>query len=90
AALFLFFTEKVEHIRFSPRARRLIREISLSTLGIYLMHLGLLEYLFPFGIHSMSFTPILCIPLFSLFCFAVCFVLSALLRRIPLIGKFLC
>lgn len=90
AALFLLFTEKVDRIRFSPRVRRLIREVSLCTLGIYLMHLGLLEYLFPLGIHSMSFTPVLCIPLFSLFCFAVCFVLSALLRRIPFIGKFLC
>ena len=90
AALFQFFTEKVEAIRFSPLARRLIRQVSLSTLGIYLMHLGLLEFLFPLGIHSMSFTPILCIPLFSLFCFAVCLVLSALLRRIPFIGRFLC
>ncbi len=89
-SLFLLFTGKMSRIRYSARTTALIREISLATLGIYLMHIGLMEILKPLGIHSMMFSPILCIPLFALFCFAACAAAAALLRRIPFIGRYLC
>ncbi len=89
-SLYLFFTGPMSKINYSPKISRLIKELSLATLGIYLLHIGLIEFMEPLGIHSMMFTPVLCIPVFALFCFVVCFVIAAFLRRIPLIGKYVC
>ena len=89
-SLFLFFTGCMSKINYSLRVSAIIKELSLATLGIYLLHIGLIEFLEPFGIHSMMFAPVVCIPLFAIFCFGVCFVLAAILRRIPLIGKYIC
>ncbi len=89
-SLFLFFTRRVSRIHFSPGAAAVIREISLATLGVYLMHVGLMEFLKPMGIHSMMFTSAVCIPVFALFCFVVCSAIAAVLRRIPVLGKYLC
>ncbi len=89
-SLFLFFTTKVSKVKYSPRVRALVKEVSLATLGIYLMHIGLMEFLQPYGIHSMMFVPVVCIPVFGVACFVLCAVVSALLRRIPVVGRFLC
>lgn len=89
-SIFLFFTQKMSKINYPAKLRGLIKELSLATLGIYLLHIGLIEFLEPFGIHSMMFAPAVCIPVFAVFCFAACFVLAALLRRIPLVGKYIC
>lgn len=89
-SLFLLFTGPMSKINYSPRISSVIKEVSLATLGIYLLHVGLIEFLKPFGIHSMMFEPVVCIPLFAVFCFVVCFVMSAVLRRIPIIGKYIC
>lgn len=89
-SLFLFFTGPMSKINYSSGISGVIKELSLATLGIYLLHIGLIEFLEPFGIHSMMFAPVVCIPAFAVFCFAVCFVFAALLRRIPLIGKYIC
>lgn len=89
-ALFLFFTGRMSRIHYSPGAAAVIREVSLATLGVYLMHIGLIEFLKPVGIHSMMFTPVVCIPVFALFCFVVCSAVSAVLRRIPFVGRYLC
>lgn len=89
-SLFLFFTGPMSKINYSSGISGVIKELSLATLGIYLLHIGLIEFLEPFGIHSMMFAPVVCIPVFAVFCFAVCFVFAALLRRIPLIGKYIC
>lgn len=89
-ALFLFFTEKVSRVRFSKKAAGLIQELSLATLGIYLLHLGFIEFLEPYGFHSMMFSPVLCIPAFAVVCFGACFLISAMVRRIPFVGRYLC
>lgn len=68
----------------------LIRELSADTLGIYLMHVLLMEFLDGFGIHSMTIDNILGIPLLALACFVICGLAAALFRRIPLVGKYIC
>lgn len=70
--------------------RWLIKEISADTLGIYLMHVLLMEFLDGYGIHSMTVNSIVGIPLLALACFVICGLAAALLRRIPLVGKYIC
>ena len=89
-ALFLFFESRVSKHSFGRKTGRVIREISADTLGVYVMHIGLQELLMPYGIHSMTIPVIVGVPLFSLFCFVSCVLLAAVLRRIPVIGRYLC
>lgn len=76
--------------RWSKKAERIIREISDATLGIYVMHVGVIEILQEYGIHSRIMPLLIGIPLLAVFYFAICFVLSAVIRRIPLVGKCIC
>ncbi|MCM1026208.1 MAG: acyltransferase family protein [Roseburia sp.] len=89
-ALFLFVAEKTKGKVFSARAEKLIRELSRNTLGIYILHLGVIELLNSYGINSKSLPIAVGVPLLAVFCFLFCCLLAALLRRIPLIGKYIC
>lgn len=89
-ALFLFTTEVLSRKSFGEKSSWLIRELSTDTLGIYAMHIWLIEFLELMGIHSMLLPNIIGIPLHAVFCFVVCALMAALLRRIPVIGRYLC
>ncbi|MCD8131725.1 MAG: acyltransferase family protein [Lachnospiraceae bacterium] len=89
-AIFLFFRKQFENRKFSPGMRRLIGEISDNTLGIYVMHLGLLEFLQAKGISSMSVNIVFGIPLLALGCFLICCIAAGLLRRLPFVGHYIC
>lgn len=89
-ALFLFFTNVMGRVHYSNRAAWAIRELSGGTLGVYVMHIGMLEILEERGIDTMTVPNIIGIPLLALGCFAVCSVLAAVLRRIPVVGRYLC
>ena len=90
AALFLFSVEKVSKWSFNTVQRPIINEFSQCTLGIYLMHLLCMEYLASRGIDSMMLPPIAGVPLCAVLCFFICFFCTALLRRIPFVGRYLC
>ena len=89
-ALFVLTINKGVGMKCSFKAGRIIKEISADTLGIYLLHVGLMEGIQPYGIHSMMLPNVVGIPLFAVLCFGVCMVVAAILRRIPVIGKYLC
>lgn len=74
----------------SKKMERICGEISAATLGIYVMHVGLIEILESCGIHSQTVPLILGIPLLAVMSFCICFLFAAVLRRIPVIGKYLC
>ena len=89
-ALFLFFTDVMSKVSYSGLAAGIIRELSGSTLGVYVMHIGLLEILEERGIDSMLIPNVVGIPLLALCCFLICALLAAGLRRIPVVGRYLC
>lgn len=88
-AIFLFFTEVMSKVRYSHRAGRLIREISLGTMGVYMMHIGVMEILEDRGIHSMTVPNLAGIPLCAVLCFLLCMGMALLLRRLPFVGKYI-
>lgn len=90
AALFLFFKEVVGQRSFGKRSSKWIREVSADTLGIYVMHIGVIENFERIGIHSMMLPNLIGIPLYAAFCFGLCMVAAAILRRIPVVGRYLC
>lgn len=89
-AVFVFVTEKLKTHRWSAGGAAVIAEISRGTLGIYLMHIGFMEQLKTLGIHRAIGPVIVGVPLSALLTFLACYVLAALLRRIPLVGRYIC
>lgn len=89
-ALFLLFQEKLGERHFRPSVEKCIIGMSADTLGIYLMHVGLLELLKPIEWELFTSMPLVGIPLVAVFCFVICLAVSALLRRIPVVGRYLC
>ncbi len=89
-ALFCFGVQVLSQKKYGTVSTKIITEISADTLGIYMLHIGLLEYLESIGIHNSVIPPIVGIPVLSLCSFLICGVAAALLRRIPVIGKYLC
>lgn len=89
-ALFLFVKERFENMAPGKVGAAVIKELSADMLGIYVLHIGVLEALEMVGIHSMMMNNIIAIPLLAVICFSICLVASSLLRRIPRIGKYIC
>lgn len=89
-ALFLFVTDKCAGVNPGKKSGALIREVSADTLGIYVMHVGLMELTEPMGFHSMMLPNIIGIPVYAVCCFCICLVVAAILRRLPFIGRYIC
>ena len=89
-ALFVFVCEKGKKANVGAKSSKVWKELSADTLGVYVMHVGLMEFTEGLGFHSMMIPNIVCIPLYAIACFATCALVAALLRRIPGVGRFLC
>ncbi|MGN1147014.1 MAG: acyltransferase [Lachnospiraceae bacterium] len=88
-SLYVFFQEVVGKRQWK-RGEKAIREISADTFGIYLMHILVMEFLEYKGITTMSIDNILGIPLMAVGCFVFCGIVTAVFRRIPYVGKYIC
>ncbi|MBQ7359732.1 MAG: acyltransferase family protein [Lachnospiraceae bacterium] len=89
-ALFVFVTDLFGKKQMGAGVSKLCSNLALDTLGIYVMHVGLLDF---FRSKEFLFGSVGTIPgilLLTLICFVVCAVIAALLRRIPLLGKYIC
>ncbi len=89
AALFLFFTKVVGKITISGSWERVIREIADCTLGIYVLHISLLEAV-QAHVQARFDTAAgvaIAIPVSAVSCFVVCGVVTGVIRRIPLLEK---
>lgn len=86
----IFLLCKNNGTKISKRAGTVLHKVSVATLGVYLMHVGLMEITEKLGFHSMFVPNIIGIPLYAMVCFLVCLLLSMVLRKIPFIGKYIC
>ena len=91
-AVFLFFIRRGQHgTGHAPHPiwETIITEISKSTLGIYLMHLFLMETPFPTYVLN-SFPTVPAILFVTVYTFVLSLILSTVLRKIPVVGKYIC
>ena len=89
-ALVILIKEMFAGQAWGKRTEKIVYEMSAATLGIYVMHVGLIEILEPRGIHCQMMPLVLGIPCLAVICFVACFLISAVVRRIPMIGKYIC
>lgn len=89
-ALFIFVCEKGRNVSFGTKSSKMLKELSVNTLGVYVLHVGLMEFTKDLGFHSMMVPNVVGIPAYAVLCFVICALAAAILRRIPFIGRFLC
>ena len=89
-ALFVFVNDGFAKITVNQTVAKWVSEIALDTLGVYVMHVGLLSFFVSKGFIFENFSPIGGSILLSVICFVVCSAVAALLRRIPFVGKYIC
>lgn len=89
AAVFLAFKYGVSKISFSERASGVIAGISKLCFGIYLVH-DFFNILFVrIGFSTLSYNPVLSVPLNSVIIFVLSLLVIFILNRIPVIGKYI-
>lgn len=83
--IFLFFKYQITKGKLYP----LFLKLAQHSFGIYVMHSYLIIRLSWKGIHSTMFSPFLAIPLVTIAVVGVSFAASCLIKKIPVIGKWL-
>lgn len=88
--VFQFAKDKFRRDSYGKIGNFITKELSADTLGIYVMHIGVIDLLERLGIHSMMFNNIFAIPVLAVICFVICMLIASILRRIPFVGKYIC
>lgn len=88
-AIFLFFRNVVSGISMGRKVQGLIQEVSATTLGIYLLHIFVMEHTNRFFAVDSPVKALLIVPVYGLAVMIVCGLVSGILRRIPFVGRFL-
>ena len=83
AALFVFAKQ---HLRSLPKW---VAVPAKHSFGIYLVHALVIDLLADRGYHVLTWDPVWSVPVLSAAVFAISLTLAALLRRIPVIGKWI-
>lgn len=87
-AIFWFLAQIFENIRLNSMQKKIIREISGCTLGIYLVHTFFIEQIFRrLGLVQSDFPVAIAIVLFTGMTFLISLAVTWCIRRIPVIGK---
>lgn len=88
--LFILLCDLFKKFAISERTGKLVTGISKSTLGEYLVHLMILERFLP-CVKNYSVLPVwMMIVLAAFVIFIISLLIAAVLRRIPIIGRYIC
>lgn len=88
-ALFIFVKDQFEKKEISSNVHRIVGNVAKDTLGIYLMHMAILNYISSKGWLFIDLPSAIGVPVISLLVFATCGLAAEMLRRIPVIGRYL-
>jgi surface polysaccharide O-acyltransferase-like enzyme len=85
----VFFKEEVSRIRMSASAMCAIETVSKLTFGVYLMHVLLLRIFYQSGL-NLQFAPnVVSVPIVSFVVLITGGIISAILKRLPFVGKYI-
>lgn len=89
AGMFLFCKNHISRIKWNVRIENAIAVLGSHTFGIYLLHVLVRDLLEMANIHSLCFNPVVSIPVISIAIFVIGFLIVAVLKKIPLVGKWI-
>ncbi len=87
--LFVFAKYELSRIKVGKTFGKIISELSKCSFGVYLVHAFILERVGHYGISVLSFNAVLSVPAIALLVFAVSYVISFVINKIPFINKYL-
>ena len=82
----LFWSYKINS---EGKRNQMIVKISECTFFIYMFHVFLLEKMNLLGITTVSFQPLISVPLLSVIAFCISLLLAFIVDKIPVLGKIL-
>ena len=82
-AMFILFKAKFN------RPSKIIRTLSQYSFGMYLVHDAVISSLGKLGLNSLTFSPVVSIPVISVIVFVISFAISAVLNRVPVLRKYI-
>ena len=88
-ALFVFVKEKCKGAVFSEPVKDALKTYSFLTFGVYLVHIMPIAYLDKSGFSAMTHNPLWMIPLMVCLVVPLSFLLTWLIRKLPLVGKWI-
>jgi len=89
-AVFLFFKQAIGKINFSDRTIKGIIFVSKCSFGMYLVHDFFITFICTYlGYTTISFNPILSVPLITLSVFILSFLTSYIINKIPFLNKYI-
>lgn len=87
AALYTFFVNRVSRIRFSEKVSAVVSKLAEYSFGAYLVHALVLAFSEVIPWKDIPCNPVMVVAMRVIFVFAVSTLATALIRRIPVIGK---
>ena len=87
--IMVFFKEEVSRLQLAPAWHKRMEGLSGLTFGIYLIHVLLLRILYAAGLNLQIAHPAIAVPVVSAVVFAVGAILTWLIHKVPLIGKYI-
>lgn len=88
-AIFLFFQSHFKSIQLTPKAQQRLVHLSKLSFGMYLVHdfvnIVLRDL---FNLTSLSFNPIVSVPVLSVMVFGLSYVLAYVLNKIPFVNRY--
>lgn len=88
-AVFTFFACELSRINFKDLSKKIIIKLSALSFGAYLCHVLFLILLSKAGLTSVTFNPIISVPLKAAATFICAFVLTYLISLIPFVKKYI-
>ena len=89
-SLFTFFYSHFTCKEMSEKKTRFISNLGKDTLGVYAAHIAIIELLQNFGYTVTSLPLIVGIPIYVIVVYIIGTLISAVLRRIPVVGRYIC
>jgi surface polysaccharide O-acyltransferase-like enzyme len=87
--VFLFIKRICAKINLTANAKRFLAMFSNASFGIYLIHLLVMQIVVVhLDLHILLFNPVLSIPVISIIVFFVSFICTMLIKRIPVLNKY--
>ncbi|EKD43775.1 MAG: hypothetical protein ACD_72C00122G0003 [uncultured bacterium] len=87
--LFVFFKKTFLNIKVSDKIYQVINYLSECTFGIYLVHWFAISMIDVANIKTVTYSPLLSVPILSVFVFVVSFLAIVTIKKIPVLSKFI-
>lgn len=86
---FVFFKYVISNILIYERGLKIISTMSKNMFGIYLVHVVIIKIFSECGFNTLSCNPIISIPIISVCVFVASYIIVILIKKIPLVSKYI-